>query len=199
MLAMRGGLAIAPTGTELRQLGRVDLGQKFDLARIGPDQKLPLKEAAIFLLCFFASAASLLVAKECFNRFAQSELAARFNLFSFWIDLGFEFAGQLLRRFPTAGLRGTADLCAVEENAANPFGTVTAPPVSITGVYAFGEMASVEVEHFAASFRISELAPSVEANQNSRKSASWKGNFRCRKNGPAVHRRYTAESLLLTY
>jgi len=72
---------------------------------------------------------------------------------------------------------------------------VAAPPVSITGVCAFGEMAGVEVEHFAASFRISELALSVEANQNSRKSAPWKGDFRCRKNGLAVHRRYTAESL----
>ena len=80
-----------------------------------------------------------------------------------------------------------------------PLGTVTAPPVSITGVCTFGEMASVEVEHFAASFRISELAPSVEANQNSRKLALWKGNFSEMKTGSAVHRRYTAESLSLTY
>ena len=133
------------------------------------------------------------------NGFAQSELATCFNLFSLRIDLGFEFAVQLLRRLPTAGLRGTADLCAVEENAANPFGTVTAPPVSIIGVCAFGEMAGVEVEHFAASFRISELAPSVEAKQNSRKLALWKGNFSEMKTGSAVHRRYTAESLSLTY
>ena len=59
---------------------------------------------------------------------------------------------------------------------------------------AFGEMAGVEVEHFAASFRISELAPSVEANQNSRKSAGGEGNFGVEKMG----RRYTAETLSLT-
>jgi hypothetical protein len=68
--------------------------------------------------------------------------------------------------------------------------------VSITGVCAFGEMAGVEVEHFAASFRISELAPSVEAEQNSRKLALWIGNFSEMKTGSAVHRRYTAESLV---
>lgn len=54
MLTMGGGLAIGPTGTELGQLGRVNLGQKFHLARIRPDQKLPLKEATIFLLCLLS-------------------------------------------------------------------------------------------------------------------------------------------------
>ena len=103
--------------------------------------------------------------------------------------LGFELTGQFFCGLPVARLRRMADLCAVEENSANPFGTVAAPPMSITGMCAFDQVASVNAEHFAASFRISELAPSVEEKQNSRKSASRKGDFWCRKEGRLVQKK----------
>jgi hypothetical protein len=54
MHAMRGGLAVGLTGTELSQFRRVDLGQKFYSSRVGPGEKLAFEEAAIFFLGLFA-------------------------------------------------------------------------------------------------------------------------------------------------
>ncbi|HET8891215.1 MAG TPA: hypothetical protein VFQ41_20090, partial [Candidatus Angelobacter sp.] len=87
----------------------------------------------------------------------------------------------------------TADLCTVE-NSANPFGTVAAPPVSITGMCSLDQVASVNVEHFAASFRTSELARAWRRSKI-RANRLAEGRFSVQKKRVGG----TVESLSLTY
>jgi hypothetical protein len=143
-------VVVSPLPQVARNLVRsagLSFARNFDFSSISPYQKLPFKEAPIFLLDLFCQQPGLLVAQKSLNSFPEGELPAGLNHFSFRNRYQLLGAGQFLCALPATGLCRTTGLFAVEENSANSLRAMTSPPARIVAMFATFHAACVNGQH----------------------------------------------------